>query len=128
MHAGAGPTPRELQIGVLHIGEGARIEQRDAGGAARAPVLRDLLRLGDAELAGGMVVGDAAQGFLIDDRDLRPLLRIIEAILADMVELAPVEWRLAGIAQRDRLALALDARDVGFRFRQLQIDHAALAY
>jgi hypothetical protein len=43
-----------------------------------------------------------------------------------MVELALIKWRALGVTQRDRLALALDARDVRGGLRQLQIDHARL--
>ena len=92
-----------------------------AAGSAGAPVFdHRSLRL-DAELRREVLRCDLAQLFLGQQGNLRPHLRIVQAVDIDMVEPALVERRALGAFEGDAPALALDAGDLGARRRPAQV-------
>ena len=102
------PVHRDLDVEAA-----ARIEQRAAGGAARTPILRDRVARGrlQAEVAIELLVRHGAQHVLVEQRDLRPFARVVEAREIDVVELAAKERRAPGLAHGRDLALRLDRRN-----------------
>src|SRR5947209_5402947 len=63
---------------------------------------------------------EAAQRVLVEDRDLAPLVRIVESSEIDRLELRAPERRAPRLLDREALALSLDAPDLGARLRKLQ--------
>src|SRR6185436_11566692 len=59
---------------------GARIKERPAGGAARAPELAPLLARTGAEVAVELLRLKAAQRLLVEHRDVAPVLRCLEPV------------------------------------------------
>src|SRR5690242_6063868 len=90
---------------VLHVAIAARVEWRLAGDTAGAPVLADAIGRPNAELAIDLLVRHSAQRVLVDDRDLAPLLRIVEALEADLLEPRPPERGAQRLLHRRALAL-----------------------
>src|SRR3954464_1924605 len=109
---GAVVGARERFQAVLHVAEAARIEERLARDAARAPVLLHAFRRGDAELAIELLVGKAAQRVLVEDRNAAPFVRILQSIEPHILETGPPERRAHRLLDRDALALHLDATDL----------------
>ena len=113
-----GPAPR--QHAVVDVGEGARIEDRLAGRAARTPVLGDVRVVDDAELVHELPVRPLAQDVLVQDRDLRPFLRLIQAVGIDAVQPGGIPFRPLRALEGRALAPALDRPDIVSRRRQLK--------
>src|SRR6266850_4985876 len=116
--------PCEGLKAILHVAVAARIEERLPGDAAGAPVLADAVGRRHAELVIELLVGERAQHVLVEDRDLAPLLRILEPLEIDALELRAPESRAPRLLHRKTLALGLDAPDLGARLRKLE-RHAA---
>ena len=128
LRSGADQRPGALEghdVG-RHVLGRARIEQRPAGGAARAPVLDHLGARRDAELLVEPLRGNLAQRILRQHRDLAPFLRVIQPREIDRRHAPLPERRLQRPLDRDALALALDPRDVGRRARPPEIHHRLL--
>ena len=96
------PGALEGEQAVHHVLGRARVEQRPAGGAARAPVLDHLAARLDAELVVEALGRDLAQLFLGEQRDLVP------DVFGFAVGNSLQERRLARALDRDLLALALN--------------------
>src|SRR5205823_6770157 len=113
---------------VFHVAEAARIEERLPGDATRAPVLADTVGRRNAELVVELVVRQRAQRVLVEDRDPAPLVRILEPVEIDRLQLRAPERRAPRLLDREALALGLDAPDFGARLREFERhDRAASA-
>src|SRR6266851_2032797 len=62
----------------LDVLEAARIEERGAGGTAGAPILGDPIRRLKAKSSIEVAIGQAAQHVLGEDRNLAPLIWVVE--------------------------------------------------
>src|SRR6185436_1698710 len=131
--AAAGPGAvegaREGLEANLDVSEAARVEERLAGDAARAPVLRDAVVARVAELAVELGVRQPAQRVLVEDGNLTPDLRIMQSL-----QIYPFgnpflpERRLEGALDRGALALALEAaeRSAGGGNGKFGVGHVAI--
>src|SRR2546423_1811690 len=118
--AGAIVGAREGEQAVLHVAEAARVEKRLPGDAARAPVLLDAVGRRHAELAIELLVGQRTQRVLVEDRDLAPLVGVVQALDPDLLQSRLPERRAHRLLYRRALALPLNALELGARFGQLQ--------
>ena len=116
--AGAVEGAREGLEADFDVAKAARVEQRLAGDAARAPVLGDAVVLRDAELAVELRVRQRAQRVLVEDRDLAPDLRVVELRQVEPRQSLLPERRAQRPLDRAALALALEAADRIARLRQ----------
>src|SRR5262245_30988522 len=76
--AGAVEGARERFQPDLDVAEAARVEERLAGDAARAPVLRDAVVASVAELAIELRVRQRTQRVFVEDRDAAPDLGVLQ--------------------------------------------------
>src|SRR4051812_37569758 len=109
--------PRERDQRVAHVLETARIEERRARRAARAPILLDPAFRRQAEIGVEGAVRHLPELLLGEDRYLAPFVGIVEPVRAYVVELARVEWRALCLLECEALALPLDGRDLRAGFR-----------
>ena len=73
----------EAEDAVFHVERGARIKQRAAGDASRAPILDHLAARLDTELLVKLVRRDLPQFVLGEERNFRPNVRIVQSIEID---------------------------------------------
>jgi hypothetical protein len=109
--AGAVVGARKRLEAVLHVAKTARVEERLPCHAARAPVFLDAVGRLHAELVVELPVRERAQRVLVEDRDLAPVLRVLEAIEIDAAQPRLPERRLQRLLHRRALPLRLDAAD-----------------
>src|SRR5687768_2018721 len=115
------PGTLEGEQAVHHVLGRARVEKRPAGGAARAPVLDHLGARLDAELVVEALGRDLAQLLLGEERDPVPdVFRVSRgnALLQ--------EGRAPRALERDLLAFAVDALDLGARLGPARVLHAQM--
>src|SRR6185436_19384096 len=110
---GAVEGARERLQAEFHVTEAARVEQRLAGDAARAPVLGDAVVRGVAELAVELLVRQRAQGVLIEDRDAAPDLGMVELRQVELRDALFPERRAHRPLDRGALAFALQLANLG---------------
>src|SRR5205823_5230765 len=118
--AGAIERARKGFQPVLHIAEAARIEERLARHATRAPVLLDAVCRLDAELVIELAIAERAQRLLVEDRDPTPLVCIFETVEAHLLQPRPPERRAQRLLYRVALPFGLDAADLRARLGQAQ--------
>src|SRR5439155_2050802 len=125
LRGGADQRPRALEGHEvrLHVLGRARIKQRPAGGAARAPVLDHPGARLDAELVVEALGRNLAQVLLGQHRNAPPDLWIIQPHEVDGRHAPLPERRLQRAFDRDALALVLDTLDVLLRARPAEIAH-----
>ena len=97
----------------------AWIEQWRAGGAAGAPIFGDAVIRRDAEFLVELAVVELAKRFLVQDRNLAPLVRIVEPIGIDVFKFPSIERRPPRLRQCRLLAPGLNALNLGPRFGQI---------
>src|SRR6185436_2172031 len=105
--AGAVEGARERLQAEFHVAEAARVEQRLAGDAARAPVLGDAVVLGVAKLAVELLVRQRTQRVLVENRDATPDLGIVELRQVQLRDSLFPEGRANRPLDRGALAFAL---------------------
>ena len=126
MRAAAAPAARAIvnarkaDHGGFDIVKAARIEQRGAGRAARAPIFGNAVIGRQAEVLVEFLVVELAQSVLVEQRNFAPLVRIVEPLGIHVVEFALIERRAACLRERPPLALGLKALDGGARFRKVE--------
>ena len=87
--AGTIVNAREADHGRFDVAIAARIEQRRAGRAAGAPVFGNAIIGREAEAVVKLPIVEFAQRFLVEDRQLAPLVRIVEPIPASRGRACP---------------------------------------
>src|SRR5215510_2356945 len=102
----------EAAYAVLHVVGGARVEQRAAGHAARAPIFDDLGAWRDAELVVKPLRRNLSQRVLGEERNLRPHVGVVEPVDIDAAQAVAKERRPARKLDGAPLALALNALDL----------------
>ena len=123
--ARANPAAYELEEAVTHVFRRPRVVDRNARRAARTPVFRDIPAVADDHPVLERVGRDLPQGFLVDNRDLRPLVGIVEPVGIDAVQPAGVERRPLRPLEGNALAAALDRFDFVLRRRQLEVHRSS---
>jgi hypothetical protein len=110
----------EAEHAIAQIRIGARIEQRLAGDAARAPVFGDLIALREAEIREKLLRRQRPQLLLGQHGDLPPSGRVGHSLGIDALEPLLMERRAKRILDRSDLAFPLEGGDLGTRFRDWQ--------
>ncbi len=109
------PGALECEQVVRHVLGGARIEERAAGGAARAPVLDHLCPRRDAKLVVEARGWNLAQRLLGEHRDAAPDLGLVHAVEIDRRHAPPPELRLQRALDREAFSFTMDAINVCWR-------------